>query len=109
MTTAQRENLSTKMESLRIVPGIFHGKRHRIDGPAREQFSPDGTLEVYGWHFNGKKHREDGPAYESFIANDGPVAQYWLNGVNLSKEEYQRRTSLRKLSLRRMPGEITSL
>ena len=49
----------------------LNGKRHRVDGPAREW--ADGTKQ---WWLNGKLHRVDGPAYEGA---DGEK-EWYLNG-----------------------------
>jgi antitoxin component YwqK of YwqJK toxin-antitoxin module len=41
------------------------------------------------WYLNGKCHREDGPAIEYADGN-----KYWyLNGVELSEEEFKKRTA----------------
>ena len=40
------------------------------------------------WYINGKLHREDGPAVEYANGYKG----WWLNGENLTEEEFNRRT-----------------
>ena len=62
----------------------LNGKLHREDGPAIEY--SDGHKE---WYLNDKRHREDGAAIEY---TDGFKAWY-LNGVQLSEEEFKKRTA----------------
>ena len=57
------------------------GKLHRIDGPALIRL--DGCK---GWYFMGELHREDGPA----IYGPNIIGEYYLEGQELSKEEYLR-------------------
>ena len=51
-----------------------------------------------GWHKNGDYHRVDGPAR---IREDDvePFVQYWLNGVELTKEEWVIQTKVLKTSV----------
>jgi len=45
------------------------------------------------WYLNGKRHRTDGPAIE-YCNGDG----FWyLNGINISEEQYLKRTRKKKL------------
>ena len=71
-----------------------NGKSRREDGPAVEFDS--GTKE---WYINGNLHREDGPAIEGngfvgdgFEDNDDTYAFYYLNGEQLTKKQYKKRT-----------------
>jgi hypothetical protein len=90
------------------------GKLHRDDGPAIESF--DGKVNVWyvdgkrhrddgpafignqrkAWYKHGKMHREDGPAYMYLFpaALDGHLDKYYLEGKELTKEEWERKTSL---------------
>jgi len=63
---------------------------HREDGPAVEDC--DGTKV---WYLNGERHREDGPAYEG----SSGTKMWYLNGINLSEEEFNKRTKTVDLTL----------
>ncbi|WP_217925045.1 hypothetical protein [Miltoncostaea oceani] len=54
---------------------------HRTDGPA--VIHSNGTKE---WVIHGKLHRTDGPALERPVGE----SEYWLNGVRVSAEEWER-------------------
>lgn len=56
------------------------GKLHREDGPACTY--RNGTKE---WYRDGTRHRVDGPAVEY---PDGLMDQYWVNGQQLTEEEF---------------------
>ena len=45
------------------------GKRHRTDGPAVQQWYPDGSLMKKEWLQNGWHHRIDGPAMQQWNVN----------------------------------------
>ena len=87
------------------------GLPHRLDGPAKEMRYECGKLISQSWYINGYKHREDGPAEEfgddrkwwycngklhnisgpavifnSDMVHDG--LQWWINGINYTKENY---------------------
>lgn len=55
----------------------LHGVPHRVGGPAIE------ARDHQEWLQHGKRHRIDGPA----LIYPG-IRQYWVNGKNLSKEEF---------------------
>lgn len=59
----------------------WFGVPHRNGGHAIEH--EDGTRE---WFHKGRRHRIDGPAVER---PDGTV-EYWLNGNQLSKEDFEK-------------------
>jgi len=68
----------------------LNGKTHREDGPAVEY--------SYGtkvWYLNGERHREDGPAYEG----SSGTKMWYLNGINLSEEEFNKRTKVTEVTL----------
>jgi len=92
---------------------FLNGMFHREDGPAHEGF--DGTKI---WYLNGNIHREDGPAMEygdgtkewwlngELHREDGPAVEYsngtkkwWLNGVELTEEEFNKRTKVTEVTL----------
>ena len=64
---------------------FLNGKRHRLDGPAII-FAEGAEY----WFKNNELHREDGPAIY-FIHGEKQWLQWWLNGFNLTKEEWWER------------------
>ena len=60
------------------------GDFHRTDGPAF--VGVDGRQT---WHLHGREHRLDGPA----VTYPDGHAEYWIEGVHLSEEEFQARTA----------------
>jgi hypothetical protein len=54
---------------------VWHGKLHRIDGPAWRLYSPDGTVHSEDWYRFGRLHRDpfEGPAY----FGDGMTCYCW--------------------------------
>jgi len=62
----------------------LNGKRHREDGAAVKWSNG-----CKFWYLNGLRHREDGPAVE---CSDGYKIWY-LNGVELTEEEFKKKTS----------------
>ena len=68
----------------------LNGKIHRTDGPAIEY--SNGTK---CWYLNGERHRTDGPATEYYNG----TKRWYLNGINISQEEYLKRTRNFKLDL----------
>jgi len=66
----------------------LNGKLHREDGPAIEYSSGRKF-----WYINGKLHRTDGPAIED--SND--YKEWYINDVEISQEEYLKRTRNEKL------------
>ena len=68
----------------------LNNQLHRTDGPAVE-FENGGKR----WYFGGLLHRTDGPAIEH--SNGGK--RWYINGVELSEEQYLKRTRNKKLEL----------
>jgi hypothetical protein len=60
-----------------------HGKFHREDGPAVE--FRDGTR---NWYIDGLLHREDGPAFEIIKNGKTMYAEWHINGVQISEQEF---------------------
>ena len=59
------------------------GKLHRENGPAQ-------ITDLHSfWLRNGILHRTDGPAVEWF---DGKFEEYYIDGVKLTREEFDERT-----------------
>jgi hypothetical protein len=58
---------------------------HRTEGPAVEW--SDGSKE---WWLYGKLHRTDGPAIEY----SNGFTEWYLNGIQLTEEEFNKRTNL---------------
>lgn len=103
----------------RILVWYKNGVLHREDGPAHQVFNKNGTLDLEEWIYEDHSHRHDGPAYSKYrrgrldlqrwrfmhVAHrwDGPVEEwygggdepsssdndYYLFGVNFSKDEFQ--------------------
>ena len=57
---------------------------HREDGPALEYANGSKC-----WYRYDQRHREDGPAIEHSTGN----RSWYLNGINISEEEFLRRTN----------------
>jgi hypothetical protein len=85
------ESSRTVDEYDNIVYNNENGEFHRTDGPAIERHNG-----YKAWYKNGKRHREDGPAR---IFSDDDV-EYWLNGKEYSKEEYEQ--EILKMRLKRI-------
>ena len=67
------------------------GKQHRIGGPAVTW--SDGCMV---WYVDGKRHREDGPAVMwpcSSGGMDGGYREWWINGEQMSEDEFNERTN----------------
>ena len=67
-----------------------NGKLHREDGPAIEWVSG-----AKSWYQNNKQHRLDGPAhiYAEKDKLQGFADEWWINGVKMSKKEFERRVN----------------
>ena len=63
---------------------------HREDGPALEYANGSKC-----WYRYDQRHREDGPAIEHSTGN----RSWYLNGINITEEEFLRRTSLPELQV----------
>jgi antitoxin component YwqK of YwqJK toxin-antitoxin module len=75
-----------------------NGFLHRENAPAIEWFDTDGKLTHCEWFCNGKRHRIDGPARESFVdIGTESESVYWIDDIQISKEEHRRRVALLKL------------
>lgn len=71
----------------------FHdGVPHREDGPAVVEVGEAGILNGKAYMREGKLHCEDGPAYERLYEDGDHPRRYFLNGEELSEEEWARRT-----------------
>ena len=97
----------------------MNGRIHRIDGPACQNWNPDGTLTDEEWRMNGKQHRINGPSSLTWDSNgtltneewrtkavwhrtDGPAVQDWdSNGTLIYEEGYVhgKKTSRRMIIL----------
>jgi len=60
-----------------------YGELHREGNPAIVY--QDGGND---WYQHGKLHREDGPAYNYSSSTNHPEGQYWINDVELTKDEW---------------------
>jgi hypothetical protein len=69
-----------------------HGQLHREDGPAMAWGG------VKFWYLNGQLHRSDGPAIEGSRGRK----EYWLNGENLSEDEFNKRTQIKELTVNQL-------
>jgi hypothetical protein len=61
-------------------------------------FDKDGKLTHCEWFCNGKRHRIDGPARESFVDVGTKLESvYWLDDINVTEEEHHRHTAILKI------------
>jgi len=66
-----------------------NGNLHRVDGPAKIWYYPDGTVEFETWYQNGVLHRVDGPAFIEY-RSEGIVGEigWWLYGSSYAFDEF---------------------
>ncbi|WP_175789425.1 hypothetical protein [Burkholderia cenocepacia] len=62
---------------------LLNGLRHRENGPALEGLNGSAM-----WFLNNLLHREDGPAWDCKNDNGSWEKRWFLNGQELTKEEY---------------------
>jgi hypothetical protein len=75
-----------------------NGLRHRLDGPAYENFYADGTPHSHIWYQDDKFHRIDGPAIKYYNESGKCTAvEYWFNGKKVSKKEHKRQAAILQL------------
>lgn len=68
---------------------FLNGTEHNnLNQPSYLQYSPDGDLEWEEYKVNGKLHRTNGPALQKFTPAYESITEYWINGVEYTKEEY---------------------
>ena len=65
-----------------------NGLPHRADGPTWV-----GINGSRAWWINGKRHRTDGPARIQFMPNGNQVNEWYLNGIQLTEEEFNKKMS----------------
>lgn len=70
----------------------IHHVYHRTDGPAIKY--ADGEIHYY---INGKLHNENGPAVDTAPGLSNSHKEWWLNGVEYSKEEFLRIIKLKAI------------
>lgn len=75
-TNVQRANNATYYMN-------HEGDLHRTDGPAVEY--DDGS---YSYYINNVRHRIDGPAVMCISSNGKITEGYWIEGTQISKEEF---------------------
>jgi len=68
------------------VEWFWHGKHHRIDGPAVVCLNPNDLFVEYQVH--GQIHRTDGPAKLMLYKHSSFETQYWINGRVLTFTEF---------------------
>jgi len=76
------------------------GRLHREKGPAAIWYREDGSIEKKCYYINNRLHREDGPAKIRYNSNNKPRGAYYLNGVNLRKQEWLKQIGLIKMERR---------
>jgi hypothetical protein len=59
-------------------------RMHRIGGPAFENF----CWNQDEWYEHGKKHREDGPAVDDWYTGDRD--EFWYDGIEVTKSELKK-------------------
>jgi hypothetical protein len=72
---------------------------HREDGPAQIWYDETGKFSIHIWWNNGKKHRIDGPANIGYQNDVIILEQYWINGEELSKQEFMILNRKRKFEI----------
>lgn len=69
----------------------FHGKAHRVGGPAKIWGPAAISPNFLGWFVEGKAHRTDGPAKiwgTSRRNNMNPLYEFWVKGRQMTEEEF---------------------
>ena len=70
---------------------------HREDGPAFQYFFENGNIKIEKWYINGKRHKTDGPAQIYYYKNGYIVEEYFIDGEELTKQQFIVHSRKRKL------------
>jgi antitoxin component YwqK of YwqJK toxin-antitoxin module len=71
------------------------GILHNTNGPALKYWYDHGQIGSEKYYINGKYHNPNGPALKYWNEEDGKIRSecYFLNGIELTKEEFDNRTN----------------
>ena len=98
---------NVKVGNLESICHFVNGKRHRLDGPAEEEYITgtniwykEGKIHRIGgpaieytdgsreWFVEGKMHRLDGPAAEMVDVPSRRKKEWWVEGKKYSKKKF---------------------